>query len=104
MSTGSDDASEASTAPSAAASDDPHPDAPPAETTPAESDAAAEPPKRKPQATARERAERKREEKLENVREEVEAGSLVIRQMTDEERARYPRRENAPRPKRFGGR
>lgn len=69
-----------------------------------ESDAlpAAEAPKRKPQTTARERAEKKREEKLENVREEVKAGSLIIRQMTDEERARYPPRENAPRPKRFG--
>ncbi|MGI9184743.1 MAG: hypothetical protein ACR2GZ_07235 [Solirubrobacteraceae bacterium] len=93
MPTGSDDAPEASTAPSEAASDGASPDAP-----------AAEAPKRKPQVTARERAERKREEKLENVREEVKAGSLVIRQMTDEERALYPPRENAPRSKRFGGR
>ncbi len=92
MSTGSDDAPEAFTAPSAAAADG------------VQAEGAAEAPKRKPQITARERAERKREEKLENVREEVKAGSLVIRQMTDEERARYPRRENAPRPKRFGGR
>jgi hypothetical protein len=122
MSTGSDDAREASTAPSAADSKGAQPDAPadarpgaptraepPTETdaaAPAETDASApaEAPKRKPQPTARERAERKREEKLENVREEVKAGSLVIRQMTDEERARYPRRENAPRSKRFGGR
>jgi hypothetical protein len=40
--------------------------------------------------TPRERAEEKRAEKLERVREQVESGSLVIRQMTAEERRRYP--------------
>lgn len=52
--------------------------------------------------TSRDRAEEKRAEKLELVREQVQSGSLVIRQMTDEERRRYP-----PRPvqsKRFGRR
>ena len=39
--------------------------------------------------TARERADDKREEKLELVRKQVESGSLVIRRMTDEERRRY---------------
>jgi hypothetical protein len=48
--------------------------------------------------TARERAEEKRQEKLELVREQVENGALVIRQMTEEERQRYPPRP--PRPKR----
>lgn len=48
--------------------------------------------------TSRERAEEKREAKLEQVREQVQSGSLVIRQMTDEERRRYPPR--APQPKR----
>jgi hypothetical protein len=43
--------------------------------------------------TTRERAEERREAKLELVKEQVESGSLVIRQMTDEERERY-----APRP------
>ena len=43
--------------------------------------------------TARERAEEKRLAKLDLVREQVQSGSLVIRQMTDEERRRYP-----PRP------
>lgn len=43
--------------------------------------------------TARERAEEKRKEKLDLVREQVERGVLVIRQMTAEERRRYP-----PRP------
>jgi hypothetical protein len=41
--------------------------------------------------TARERAEEKRQAKLEQVREQVQSGSLVIRQMTEEERRRYPR-------------
>ncbi len=40
--------------------------------------------------TARERAEEKRREKLELVAEQVETGQLVIRQMTEEERRRYP--------------
>lgn len=52
--------------------------------------------------TSRERAEEKRQEKLERVREEVERGSLVIRQMTEEERRRYPPRP--PAPKREGRR
>ena len=47
--------------------------------------------------TARERAEEKHEEKLELVREQVESGSLVIRQMTDEERRRYPPRPPTPK-------
>jgi hypothetical protein len=42
--------------------------------------------------TARERAEERRAEKLALVREQVESGSLVIRQMTDEGRRRYPPR------------
>ena len=42
--------------------------------------------------SARERAEEKRQEKLDLVREQVRSGSLVIRQMTAEERRRYPRR------------
>lgn len=45
--------------------------------------------------TARERAEEKRQAKLEFVREQVESGSLVIRKMTEEER-----RHNPPRPPR----
>ncbi len=50
--------------------------------------------------SARERAEEKRQEKLALVREQVENGGLVIRQMTEEERERYPARP--ARPKRFG--
>jgi hypothetical protein len=39
--------------------------------------------------TSRERAEEKRQAKLDLVREQVDEGSLVIRQMTDEEKDRY---------------
>jgi hypothetical protein len=46
--------------------------------------------------TGRERAEEKREAKLDLVREQVDNGSLVIRKMTAEERRRYPPRP--PRP------
>lgn len=52
--------------------------------------------------SARERAEEKREAKLQHVREQLASGSLVIRQMTAEERRRYPPRP--ARPKRFGRR
>ena len=52
--------------------------------------------------TTRERAEEKRAEKLERVREQVQSGSRVIRQMTEEERRRYP--PVAPQPKRPGRR
>jgi hypothetical protein len=47
--------------------------------------------------SARERAEEKREAKLDLVREQVENGSLVIRKMTDEERRRYPVRPETPK-------
>lgn len=49
--------------------------------------------------SARERAEEKRQEKLEQVRTQVESGQLVIRQMTAEERRMNPPRP--ARPKRF---
>jgi hypothetical protein len=52
--------------------------------------------------TQRERAEEKRQEKLDLVREQVEKGSLVIRKMTKAERQRYPR--NPEQPKRSGQR
>jgi hypothetical protein len=51
--------------------------------------------------TARERAEEKRQEKLANIAEEVERGSLVIRQMTDEERDANPPRPVTPRQRRY---
>ena len=55
-----------------------------------------------PRKTTRERAEEKHEEKLELVREQVQSGSLVIRQMTDDERRQYPPRPaEAKRPRRW---
>jgi hypothetical protein len=48
--------------------------------------------------TSRERAEEKREEKLEHIREQLANGKLVIRQMTTVERQQYPPRP-APTPK-----
>jgi hypothetical protein len=47
--------------------------------------------------SAWERAEEKREAKLELIREQVESGSLVIRKMTKEERRRYPHRPASPK-------
>lgn len=47
--------------------------------------------------TVRQRAEEKREAKLALVREQVASGSLVIRQMTAEERRRYPPRPVLPK-------
>jgi len=44
--------------------------------------------------TTRERAEEKRVEKLENIREQVANGRLVVRKMTDDERLQYPARPN----------
>lgn len=46
--------------------------------------------------TTRERAEQKRQEKLELVRQQVQSGTLVVRQMTAEERRRYPPRPAPP--------
>ena len=50
-----------------------------------------------------ERAQQKRAERLDEIDKAVEKGSLVIRQMTDAERERYPRVEPKPnrRPTRW---
>jgi hypothetical protein len=51
--------------------------------------------------STRERAEEKRQAKLDLVRQQVQSGSLVIRPMTEEERRRYPPRPAPPkRPRR----
>jgi len=47
--------------------------------------------------TQRERAEEKRQEKLDLVREQVESGSLVIRKMTKDERRRFAPKPNQPK-------
>jgi hypothetical protein len=47
--------------------------------------------------TGREKAEEKRQAKLAQVQEQVDEGSLVIRQMTEEERRKYPPRPERPK-------
>jgi hypothetical protein len=49
--------------------------------------------------TARERADEKRAEKLKMIDEQIEDGRLIVREMTAEERARYPVRQDAPQGK-----
>ena len=54
--------------------------------------------------TSRERAEEKRVEKLEQIREQVDSGKLIIRTMTEAERAQYPPRQtqsSGPKPRRY---
>ena len=54
-----------------------------------------------PPKTAREREEAKKAEKLEAMQKQIEAGSLVVRKMTPEEKkASEARPPKAPRPKR----
>jgi len=50
--------------------------------------------------STRERAEERREAKLELIREQVASGSLVIRTMTAAERKRYPPRPATDRRRR----
>jgi hypothetical protein len=47
--------------------------------------------------TMREKAEEKRQIKLEEIREQVDGGTLVIRPMTPAERQKYPVRPVEPR-------
>jgi hypothetical protein len=51
-------------------------------------------------STHQERAAKVREEKLAAIEQQVRAGSLVIRAMTPAERAKYPKRDTSPRPRR----
>jgi hypothetical protein len=55
-------------------------------------------------STQQERAAKARAEKLAAIDEQVEAGSLVIREMTPAERAKYPKRDTPPDSRRRGGR
>ena len=50
--------------------------------------------------TQKERAEERKREKLEQMKEQVERGQLTIRQMTPEERAAQPPRPREPRRRR----
>jgi hypothetical protein len=53
-------------------------------------------------ASIRERQDRDREQKLEEIKKQVEAGTLKIRQMTPAERKRHPPRPRKARPGRGG--
>lgn len=48
-------------------------------------------------STPQERAQEQRRKKLAEVDKQIRDGSLVVRQMTDEERARYAPRPEPPR-------
>jgi hypothetical protein len=51
--------------------------------------------------TPRERAEEKRQAKLDAIDEQVKNGQLVIRQMTDKEKAENPSKPRPERKKRY---
>jgi hypothetical protein len=51
-------------------------------------------------STQRERAEEQRKLKLEALAQRVAEGSLTIRQMTPEERKKYPKRDRPSKPRR----
>ena len=74
---------------------------PPAEQPPAEQPAAESPPAEKPNeqpmSPTRSRQEKKREENVANFDRQVDEGSVVIRQMTKEEREANPPRERPPK-------
>jgi hypothetical protein len=50
--------------------------------------------------TQKQRSEEKRQAKLELIRQQIDAGTLVVRQMTGEERARFQRRADAGKKRR----
>jgi hypothetical protein len=56
------------------------------------------PPQGRAAKTQRERNDERRRQKLQDIEEKVRAGSLVIRQMTAEERADMPARPRKQRP------
>jgi hypothetical protein len=47
--------------------------------------------------TQRERAEARRQEKLDLIQEQIDEGTLTIRQMTPEERKKHPPRPREPK-------
>jgi hypothetical protein len=53
--------------------------------------------------TAHERQEEQRQAKLKLMRQQIKAGKLVVRQMTDEERKKYPPGPEKPK-RRYTGR
>jgi hypothetical protein len=51
--------------------------------------------------TPAERKEEARRDKLDEIREQVDSGKLVIRPMTKAERKRFPPKARPPKPKRW---
>jgi hypothetical protein len=51
-------------------------------------------------STQQERAAKLRDEKLAAIEQRVRDGSLIIREMTPAERAKYPKLDTPPRPRR----
>ena len=49
--------------------------------------------------TQKERDEERRKQKLAELQEQIDSGSLRVRKMTKEERKRYPPRERKPKGK-----
>jgi hypothetical protein len=54
--------------------------------------------------TVHERHEEQRQQKFELMRQQIKAGTLVVRKMTAEERAKYPPRQDVKPKKRAYGR
>jgi hypothetical protein len=52
--------------------------------------------------STQERQQEQRQQRLEDMRRQVREGTLVIRQMTDEERAKNPPRAREAEPRRNG--
>ena len=50
--------------------------------------------------TQKERDEERRKQKLTEMQEQIESGTLKVRKMTKAERERFPPKERKPRPKR----
>jgi hypothetical protein len=54
--------------------------------------------------TPRERAEEQRRQKLEEMERQVESGDLTVRQMSEEERAKFPKLTDEEKERRRGRR
>jgi hypothetical protein len=72
-------------------SDDPDPKAPPPEATPEAK------PEAKGSRTQKDRADQKRQEKLDLIRDQLDSGQLTIRKMTPAERAKNPPKPRPPK-------
>jgi hypothetical protein len=65
-----------------------------------ESDRKAAPPEAKGSRTQKDRADQKRQEKLDLIRDQLDSGQLTIRKMTPAERAKNPPKPRPPKRQR----